>query len=144
MTAFAIHPQFWMFKHETGAVVQYNYILSLGWQVGHTLVYSTLSLMLLAYLQIARLVGKSRPWLAIVGGLLALSRIGFMIGNFGLVMAQGTIGLMLPKEQALPAIQLMIDNAGMMRISFVGQIAALLGEVLLATGLIFNPKVAPR
>lgn len=144
MTAFAIHPQFWTFKHETGALVQYNYIQSLGWQIGHTLVYATLPLMLVAYLQVARLVGKTHPWVAIVGGLLSLSGIGFMIGNFGQVMAQGTIGLMLPKEQAIPAIQLMIDNAGMMQISFFGQIAALFGPVLLALGLIFSPQVASR
>jgi len=144
MIAFAIHPQFWTFKHETGAVVQFGYIQHWGWQAGHTLVYATLPLMLLAWVQLARLVGKTRPWLALVGGILTWIGYGYILGNFGMTMAMGTIGLNLPQEQALPAIQLMLDNAGMMKLTFMGQIVALLGPMVTLVGLTLSPKLAPR
>lgn len=144
MTAFAIHPQFWTFNRETGAAIQYGYIQNWGWQTGHTLVYVTLPFALLAWAQIARLVSKKRPWIALVGGVLSWVGVGYAIGNFGSVMAEGAIGLMLPKEVALPAIQLFLDNAGMMKLTFLGQIVGLIGPVILLVGLTLSPKLAPR
>jgi len=144
--AFAIHPQFLTFKRETGALIQYDYIQNWGWQTGHTLVYMTLPLGILVWSQLARLLGKARPWLALVGGLASFLGIGYVIGNFGSVMAEGTIGLMLPKEVALPAIQLFLDNAGMMKLTFIGQIVGLVGPMILLFGLTISPKLklAPR
>ena len=144
--AFAIHPQFLTFKRETGALIQYDYIQNWGWQTGHTLVYATLPLGILVWAQLARLVGKSRPWLALVGILASWLGLGYTIGNFGSVMAEGTIGLMLPKEVALPAIQLFLDNAGMMKLTFIGQIVGLFGPIILLLALTISPKLklAPR
>lgn len=142
MIAFAIHPQFWTFKYETGADIQYGYIQNIGWQVGHILVYVTLPLLLLAWMQVAKLVSKTRPWFAIVGGALSWVGLGFMIGAFGAVMVQGTLGLNLPQEQAVPAIQVMLKNIGMMKITFMGEIAALLGPVILLIGALLSPRSA--
>jgi len=144
MISFAIHPQFLTFKRETGAAIQYGYIQNWGWLTGHTLVYMTLPLGILVWAQVARLLGKTRPWLALVGGVLSWLGIGYIIGNFGSVMAEGAIGLMLPKEVALPAIQLFLDNAGMMKLTFMGQIVGLIGPMILLVGLALSPKLAPR
>ena len=144
MTAFAIHPQFWTFKKETDAAIQYVYTQTWGWQIGHALVYVTLPLMLLYYLQLARLVSKTRPWLALVGLAVTWYGVSFMIGNFGSVQAEGAIGNLLPREVAIPAIQLFVDNARLMAITFYGQVAGLIGPMIILVGLALSPKVAPR
>jgi len=144
MFAFAIHPQFWTFKRETDAAIQYGYIQNWGWQVGHVLVYITLPLMFLAWIQVARLVMKNRPWLALVGGTMTWVGFNFVAGNFGSVMSQGTIGLTLPMEQAVPVIQLFVNNAGMMKITFWMQLGSLLGPVILSTALALSPNITPR
>lgn len=144
MTAFAIHPQFWTFKKETDAAIQYIYTQTWGWQTGHALVYLTLPLMLLYYVQLARLVSKTRPWLALVGIAATWYGISFMIGNFGSVQAEGAIGNLLPREIAIPAIQLFVDNARLMAITFYGQMAGVIGPMIILVGLALSPKVAPR
>lgn len=144
-TAFAIHPQFWTLKKETDAAIQYVYTQTWGWQTGHALVYVVaLPLMLLYYVQLARLVSKTRPWLATVGIAATWYGILFMIGNFGSVMAEGAIGNLLPREIAIPAIQLFVDNARLMAITFYGQLAGLIGPMIILIGLALSPKVAPR
>jgi hypothetical protein len=79
-----------------------------------------------------------------VGGILSWLGIAYIIGNFGSVMAEGAIGTMLPKETALPAIQLFLDNAGLMKLTFIGQIIGLFGPMVLLFGLALEPKLAPR
>jgi hypothetical protein len=144
MTAFAIHPQFWTFKKETDAAIQYVYTQTWGWQTGHALVYVTLPLMLLYYVQLARLVSKTRPWLALVGIAATWYGVSFIIGNFGSVQAEGAIGNLLPKEVAIPAIQLFVDNARLMAITFYGQMAGVIGPMIILAGLALSPKAAPR
>ena len=67
-----------------------------------------------------------------------------MIGNFGSVQAEGAIGNLLPREVAIPAIQLFVDNARLMAITFYGQVAGLIGPMIILVGLALSPKVAPR
>lgn len=144
MVAFFIHPQFWTFEREGSAAIQYQYIQDPGWQIGHVLVYLTLPLFLLGWVQLARLVRDARPVLSFVG--VALTWVGytFVAGNFGSVMAQGMIGLSLPEGQAVPVIQLILESAGLMQITFWGQMGSLLGPVMLGAALMLTSGVAPR
>lgn len=144
MVAFAIHPQFWTFKKESSAAIQFEYIQDLGWQVGHMLVYLTIPLAIIMWLTVARKLSQRRPGLALVGGLLSLCGWVFMAGTFATTIAEGMIGLTLPKEQAVPVIQLIMDSPGLMQVTLWGQLGALLGPILLSLGMARSPKVAPR
>ena len=144
MIAFYIHPQFWTFKRESSAAIQYEYIQDAGWQIGHSLVYVTIPFVILMWLQIAVLLSKRRPALAVAGGLLSLVGWSFMAGQFGTTMAQGMIGLAFPKEQALDGIQLLLDRPGLMQLTMWGQVGALLGPMILSIAMALTPEVAPR
>lgn len=144
MIAFYIHPQFWTFKRESSAVIQFDYIQDTGWQVGHALVYLTIPLVLIMWVRLANLIGGRRPWLATAGWFLTVAGCIFMAGTFASAMAEGMIGLTFPKEQAIPVIQLMMDSPGWMQITKWGQLGILLGPMVLSIGLALSPKVAPR
>jgi hypothetical protein len=72
MVAFAIHPQFWTFKKESSAAIQFEYIQTWGWQVGHMLVYLTIPLVIIMWLMVARKLSVRHPGLAVAGGFLSL------------------------------------------------------------------------
>lgn len=144
MTAFASHPQFWTLKKEMNLDIYYGYTQTFGWQFAHFLVYVTLPLWLLFYVQIARLVGKTRPWLALVGVVITWLGYGYVIGNFGTAQFAGAIGNLLPKEVAMPALGLFIENARLMKVTFFGQLGALIGPMIIFAGLALSPKLASR
>lgn len=144
MIAFAIHPQFWTFKKESDAVIQFGYIQNWGWQTGHVLVYITIPLGIIMWLMVARKLSDRRPGLSIAGGLLSLFGWVFMAGTFASTLTEGMVGLTFPKDQAIPVIQLIMDSPGLMQITLWGQMGALLGPLMLSIGLAITPEVAPR
>lgn len=144
MVAFFIHPQFWTFRKETSALIQFDYIQDAGWQLGHVLVYLTIPLVIIAWLQIAYLVRERRPALAATGGILTIVGMVFMAGTFATTLTEGMIGLTLSREQAVPIIQLIMDSPGLMQITLWGQLGALLGPSVLSVALALTPEVAKR
>jgi hypothetical protein len=144
MVAFFIHPQFWTFKRETSASIQFDYIQDVGWQIGHVLVYLTIPLVIIAWLQIAYLVRDRKPVLAAAGGVLTIVGMVFMAGTFASTLTEGMIGLTLPREQAVPVIQLIMDAPGLMQITLWGQLGALSGPSLLSVAMALTPEVARR
>ncbi len=57
------------------------------------------------WVRLANLISGRRHWLASAGWFLTVAGSVFMGGIFGTTLAEGVIGLTLPKEEAIPAIQ---------------------------------------
>jgi hypothetical protein len=144
LVAFAIHPQFWTFSRNPTPATQYDYIQQLGWQVGHIIVYLSIPLAIIMWLQLAVMLRSHRPKMAVAGGLLSLAGLVFMGGQFGMTLAQGELGLSLAREQALPAIQLVADRPGLMQLTLWGQLGAVLGPLILCAAMAQTPQIAPR
>ena len=87
---------------------------------------------------------QKQPLLTLIGASATWVGYSFLAGAFGAVMAQGTIGMQLPADQAVPAIKLLVENQGLTQLTFYGQILSLLGSVVLLVGLLRSKGIVPK